>query len=369
MPTAYIDRIDNLTFTERNGVIRSLTRKARVLFSRTETIPPDFSVLSAATAVCPIPYSQPMDMTGTAIAGYKHLALVERTPSVVENDTSVVDVILKYDHILDGPNQGLIKPFRGKIFGKGRSSIADKTTNFFVPNGGDSFVDGDDKRIQLLAAHCFIPKDPGAASQCQDPTLLQTALQGGEISVPFPQANFGFQGYIYTSAPWNTVWKYIARINLLLWCGKPPFTWICSEVQFEVLDPSPVTVPAGITANTPLYKFSFEFQYNVDTRNPTVVFHDQRTGRPPAYVAATPTTLTDLLTGITTTYTTPIGLIRDPATGVKNLQLNPFADTVTIPPQATTMPAGMWTVPFLKPIDFNAEFGAIFEGVPPPGIV
>ncbi len=216
------------------------------------------------------------------------------------------------------------------IYGKGRCSIVEKTTNFYIPPNADGTVSDDiTKRKQILVAHSFPKTDTGIVGQAIDPTLPFTVIQGGEVSVPFPQGNFELQGILYTNNPWSIAWAFIARVNKKVWLQRPPITWICSEVKFEVVDPS-----------LGEYRFSFEFQYNVDTWNPTVVFNDQRTGRPPASVEAA--TLPNPMEG-----------------GVLNLVQNPYTE-------GTLQPAGYWNVPFLSQVDFSQLFANFFEGGLPP---
>jgi hypothetical protein len=331
-PTAYIDHVSNLSLVERNGAIRSLTRKARVGFHQGDW-PQDFSVLNAALAVCPAP------MSTLDTPGYAGLVLVERNPSLLDNDPGWVDVILKYEHLLDGPNQGLFRQTAQPpvFFGRGRVSIAEKTTNFFYPYG-----DTTKQRVQILVAHTFPNSDIDIVGPFLDQVKWpRTVFQGGEVTVPFPQANYHIVGYLNTASPWLVADNFIAHINEFEWLSKPPLTWICSEVQFEMMDPDPtVPIAEDTTVQTePLYKFEFEFQYNVDTWAPTVVFNDQRTGRPPAGV----------LPGIIPGPDDEIGF----AAGVDNFNLNPVNQF----PQ----PAGYWTVPVVKLLDFQSEFETFFD--------
>jgi hypothetical protein len=305
---------------EKNGVIRSMTRKARVLFSQ-DSIVPSFLALSAALDACPASGSTLADL------GYDALVLTERSPAVAENDPACVDVTLKYEHILDGPNQSLFNNPKGIIFGKGRCSITEKTTNFFYPDG-----DPTAGRVQILVAHTFEKNDRSAVAQFLKTNIPLTGIQSGEVSIPFPQANFHCQGTMFTDNPMGIGQAFIACINDDTWFGYPARTWICSEVQWEVLSPA-----------QKLYRFSFEFQYNIDTWDPTVVFNDQRTGRPPAGVL--PATLSD--PGI-------------PGASFLSYRQN----AVSVAP--VVQPAGFWQVPALRRVDFNEMFASFFEGVVPP---
>ena len=342
MAQAYIDRVDNLSLVERLGVVRSLTRKARVILNPSEG-KGDYSTLSVALSVCPAPMS-----TATAL-GYESLVLVGREPQVVENDPTVIDVILRYEHILDGPNQSLIPPAGAVgafspprvLYGKGRCSITEKTTNFYVPPGLPNIPAN---RIQIQTAYTYYNLDPNVAGQCVlGPQLPWTIKQGGEITVPFPQGNFQLSGYIkLVGNPYILANQFIAKINQEAWMGQNAFTWICSEVQWDIMD-----------VKNRLYRFGFEFQYNIDTWNPTVVFIDARFGKPPADVNTQKATLVDPAT------------INAKSTGVLSMNTNLFTVIPAVSAGAI-QPAAVWTVPFLTPVNFDSMFAAVFEGVTTP---
>jgi hypothetical protein len=332
LPTAYIDRIDSLSLVEKLGVIRSLTRKARVVWGVTETRPPDFSVLTVAMSLMPAPFSTISGFGPFAIQyqGFDALVLTERSPTLSENDPGCVDVILKYEHLLDGPNQQLRNPPSGLLFGKGRCSITEKTTNFYRP-----FGDPTAERVQILVGHTYSPFDPGPIAQGLTPYPGPTVVQGGEINIPFPQGNFQLNGVLTTKNPWATAYQFVASINAGPWLNQPELTWICSEVQWDILDP---------LQNS--YRFSFEFQYNIDTWDPTVIFTDQRSGRPPYNV---------------------VKATNADGNGVTCLMINPYSGVFD--PLIVFQPAGYWSVPALRRVDFNALFGALFEGFNAPGVM
>ena len=335
-PVAVIDRIDNLSQVERFGAIRSLTRKARVLITPGPTgNPGDYSVLNLALSVLPDPFSLLDDPAYTSVQGYAALALIERSPAISEDDPCCVDVILKYEHLLDGPNQ-LFSGLSGgagenpdTLYGRGRASIVEKKTNFYYPNG-----DASNPKTQILVGYVFPASDVSAMPQ----TLgwwntsfgKYAAVQGGEVTIPFPQSNYSLSGIVNNVVdPWVIVYGILAAINEKSWAHKPPQCWICSEVRFEVTDP-------GQT----IYRFDFEFQFNLDTWNPTTVFIDQRTGKPPA--AVKPAT--------------------DPDPGTGALKIISYQKN----PNGGVLPAGYWTVPALKTVDYDAFFQQLFEspGVP-----
>jgi hypothetical protein len=340
MPTAYIDRVDTLEMVERHGTVRSLTRKALIGFGRADLIPADFSVLTAALDALPAALTPFRNLSNDPTlfpeTTYSALVLTERSPKLHQNDPAWVEVTLKYEHILDGPNQQLYKPRTGILFGKGKCSVVEKTTNFYVPRG----VKRNKKnRVMIEVAHTYKSQDSGivafTANLPNKELFPMTVLQGGEVNVPFPQANFKLQGTMNTDNPWFIGRKFIARINSVRWLGMDVHTWLCSEVTWDALD------TVGLGGDTPAYHFEFEFQYNEDTWDPTVVFLDQRTGRPPA----------DVERGYLNNPHLPAG-----AQEVLSHVQNPIS-------LVGVQPAGMWDVPCLEEINFTEAFNAYFEGL------
>jgi hypothetical protein len=347
MPVVLQDRIDTLELEERNGVIRSMTRVCRVMF-KPEEVKGNYQILSQSLlALDAVGLTYLSDLSG--VDRYDALVLVGRSPKLV-GDPGCVDVTLKYEHVLDGPNQNLHRPKSGVIFGKGRTSIAEKSTNFYYPYG-----DPKNGKVQILTSHAFKSSDVEVAAMNLTPNFPMTVFQGGEVNIPFPQANFKLQGVILgISDPWKVASAFIACINVKEWLTRPALTWICSEVEWDVLD---------VGFQNPArqgYKFGFEFQYNLDGWWPTVVFNDQRTGRPPANVR--PATTINPEDKPDAKAVNPV----DGSIGVKSYMVNPY--TEGLPSYATVIqPAGYWDVPCLKPVNFDQLFGAYFEGPTPQG--
>lgn len=216
MPTAladvYIDRVDDLSLVERHGVIQSLMRKARVIFRGTP--PPSYLALSQALTVCPNPFSILTD------AGYSALILIGREPRIAELEPSCVDVTLKYEHMLDGPNQllnnnpyvvGQTQPIPGVLFGKGKCSITEKTTNFYYYQG-----DPANGQTPILVGHTLQPQEAGPVGMTSYPGLPNLIIQGGEITIPFPQSNFQLEGIYALLAggdPHNVARQFVGKIN------------------------------------------------------------------------------------------------------------------------------------------------------------
>jgi hypothetical protein len=141
-----LDHLDNLEMDEQNGVVRSLTRKARITGLNPATV--DFNVLIEAynqvglptpgsflqgTAMFPLPVPT---VTQYALS---MLVLAKRRFKLIEDKTAV-DVYLEYQHFMDGDNQNLTNqalspngwkvPNSPVVYGKNRASVQQTKANF-----------------------------------------------------------------------------------------------------------------------------------------------------------------------------------------------------------------------------------------------
>lgn len=326
-----IDHIETVDSEEVNGVVHSLTRLYRV----TGLANTDYTVLwSALSNVNPAPgipkFGDTLPAVG-ATSPFSALVLTRRATKLVDHDKGTVDVTLKYEHILQGPNQNLARPanLAGLIYTKGKCSVREKATNFYhpyglkdgtiipnpTPDGTVSLGTAPSVKTRIVVGHQYID-DPELGRQYKE--------QLGEIKVPFPESNAQFEGYLTVINPVAYAQNLIACINSKVFMGQAERTWLCSEISWQVLRP-----------DKNLYRFGFEFQNNPDTWDPDVVFLDSRTNLPPSQVV--------------------LAVNTEAATGVLSMQFSPVT--------GLPIPAGAWTVPYLRRIDFAAELGgAFFEG-------
>lgn len=248
-PQVKIDHIDTLSMKEVNNAITELVRRA-IVTGMTNT---DYKILRDSLAQAGVPaYGSSLDGVG-----FEGLVLVERSPRVLNDDNGTVHVDLVYQPSIN--NQELPgRNGRGNIYGTGRASVAQKSTNFYVPYGGS--IQPIQSAQQITVKHTFPNDDP-------DYPGLEV-IQGGEVSVYIPEANFSFEAFINVANPWGSVAAVLGKINNGTFLSQPAYCWMCTEVQFQMVKPG-------------RYKFKFEFQLNLDTWDPQAVFIDQRTGRPP----------------------------------------------------------------------------------------
>jgi hypothetical protein len=135
--------------------------------------------------------------------------------------------------------------------------VAQKTTNLYREGGT-----GEERLIQL--SHTYLEDDPDYAGR--------TIWQNGEVNVHIPQRTFTIEGMVENNAPWDIAEALIGSVNWSTWMGQGEHTWMCTDVTWEYRDKK---------EGTGYYFMTYTFQHDPDTWNPTAVFIDDRTGRPP----------------------------------------------------------------------------------------
>lgn len=244
MGTARIDHVSLLNGEEEFGVFIRLTRRARVVGLSDI----DYNVLWDALQGAGIP------AVGSNLAGdnFVDLVLTKRRVSLLESDPTKADVDLTYEHILN-EGQDIDAPPHGLLLGKISCAINQTTSNLDK--------DGDPISVQYM----FPADDPDFPGQTQ--------IQGGEIQYFQPQVTAKYVGIMTTDTPWNIARGLVGKLNSVQWSLADPGEWMCTSVTWEFY--------GGIGDTGASYKMTFEFQNNPDTWDPTVVFIDPRTGKPP----------------------------------------------------------------------------------------
>lgn len=239
---AHIDHEETLRAVERDGVVVRVERKARV--SGLEDT--DYTILFSALEEAGIPAA------GAALPGAPNLVLRDRNPTVVAK--GFVDVDLVYEHAA-GPGQNFDSPHFGLLVAEVRASVNQVKTN------------KDSSGNTITVQHTYPPEDfdyPGL-----------TKVQGGEIEYFQPQAVMTLRGIKSTAFPWFLARALMGAVNETDWAGYGPEEWMCTGVSWTPYDGS-----------NSRYLFTLEFQHNPDTWSPTVVFIDERTGKPPTGLVA-----------------------------------------------------------------------------------
>lgn len=330
--TANPFRTDVLSCTETYGIISHLVTKTRVTGVPVTPLSEQSALWNALNAAALAAGGAPF--TPGAIPdgnGFESLILIKRQADIVEGDATTFDVTLEYDLFIN--NQELNEPeglnSDSKIYGRMRSSVQQKPTNFYtdytltataftiatstpalptlpatfqittvsgtttavlglnsyvltftggVPPNGTWTIPGigtttwAPAKQQIFVQHTFPTQYKGNA-----PNTVYT--QGGEIQVQYPAANFQFEGFLNTTMPGAFRDLIHGMVNSITFLGKSPRTWLCAEVGYHCVG---LAVPIGGGMKVPRYKFNFEMLYNPDTWDNTVVFIDATTGKPPA---------------------------------------------------------------------------------------
>jgi hypothetical protein len=251
--TVKLDKIDLLEANERHGALRRLVRKA-TLSGTDLTSETDWQALTTALdedATLP-QYNDHLteDLTSNAY----DLVLVERNIKMI--DRGYAEVELVYENWVDLP-ENLDTPRGGYVTGEVRCNIQQKTSNLDL-NGNLVEVE-----------HTYPADDPNHASE--------TLVQGVEFQYYEPERTVNITGIKQTRTPWLIANAIIGRVNSGVFSGEAPRKWLCTGCTWKIAWAGRM----GASARENRYYMTFEFQFNADTWDPTVVFIDDFTNKPP----------------------------------------------------------------------------------------
>lgn len=243
MATAKIDRVSLLECQEEDGAVVRLVTQARVI-GITDTSP---VALLSALAASGIPAA------GSTPSGFTNLFLRQRNAKIVDADAGTVDVDLVYEKksATSAPWQNFDAPADSAIVGEMTVDVQQVTTN----------LDGEGN--QITVRHTFPSTDVDFPSQ--------EITQGGEVTYYEPQRRFTVRGIKNTNRPWLLATAILGKVNESAWSSGGPREWLCVGARWDIHDRS--------GSNRHLMEFSF--QHNPNTWDPTVVFIDNRSGKPP----------------------------------------------------------------------------------------
>ena len=239
MPTVTADLVQELEAQEERGAIVSLKRRYLVE-GLSESDP---QILTSALGAGGVPAA------GSSPTGFDNLVLVRRVPRLVPNNKTKVWVDCEY------------------------LTLPEAKTGF-VPEGGVSILQietGKDNRGRdITVTHTYPSDDPDYGD---DSAYGGAAItQGGTVQVLTSRPMMRFVGLRQEDEPWRLAQNWVTRLNLKTGYGALPLFWMCSGVQWSLVDSS--TDPWT-------YEFTFEFAFNNQGWTPEVFFVDPRTGRPP----------------------------------------------------------------------------------------
>lgn len=249
MGTVYLDLIDDLTCEEEGGAIVSLKRKVIVDGLTTRGI----GVLLEALETPGVP------AYGSEPQGYPNLRCVKRTPKVMREDPKKVEIALEYVRVQN--DFWSVNPFEFRV--TGGTSLQQTETEF------------DASGAQITVSHTFPADD--------DDWPNETRTQGGIASVLSPRTTYRFEGVIETAYPDIVSRIWTGALNLTPWANSLAGTWLCTDVQFELLTVMGSVSTLGLL---PRYRFTFEFLFKADGHQPAVRFNDPRDNQPPPNLVA-----------------------------------------------------------------------------------
>lgn len=267
-PTLWINSVKTLSCAMRKGVVHELTQ--RILAQGLEL--EDHEALLEAFEDSDLPqYGDKLDGEGfeALIAVDHHMTLLD--------DPGWAEITVTYKHPLEEEAaQNLSHPIIGSIFdtetgegqfqiyGKMRCSLQQKPTNFFPIRYSDGSI-ADEQPIVVFHDFRRNPGETAGIASQLDGNL--TSKQGGVINVQQPTAVYNFGGVIETDRPWLLSKLLIGSINKYPWLAEDEFTWMCTEVAWQILT---------------LNKFRFDFQMtnNQDTWLYTPVWVNPENNKP-----------------------------------------------------------------------------------------
>lgn len=234
--TAKLDTIETLSLKERNGGFYFLQRRILVE-GLTDT---DYGSLFDAMIATGVPDY------GDTVSEAPNLMVTQKDAKMI--DSTLAEVIITYE-----PKE-LIQKFTESSKASLRASLNQ------VPTNKDK--DGSTSSVE----HTFPGDDP-------DPSFAgATKVQGGQWDKFQPQATLHFEGTQQVSDIVALALSTIGKTNDATWQGGAAGTWMCTGVEADVNN-------SGVSPID--YVLKIEFQYNPDGWDPTIIYVDPRTGRPP----------------------------------------------------------------------------------------
>lgn len=248
MARAKVDKTSVLSASERDGspvrVVRGYTVTG--ITSR------DWTATDEALSTAGVPqYKDRLDYIPGS-AGFSMLCH-ERDVDMIDEGAAIVRCTYLNAFSVDNMEDSYDTPFLGSIGGEVRCSIQQKQSNL------------DGYGNQIILSHTYPDDDDNYAGQTRE--------QGGEISFFAAQRSFTTHGIKETNAPWAIANSIIGRVNANWFSGEAPRTWLCVACNWK---------PESTIYGYERYLMRFEFSFDEDTWDSTVVYIDDTTGKPPA---------------------------------------------------------------------------------------
>jgi hypothetical protein len=186
-----------------------------------------------------------------------NLVLTERNPRMIEKDTAVVELVYENGWDTDAVENDIDQPNFGILSGEVRCNVQQKGSNTDLYGN------------QVVVSHTYPAGDPNYPSE--------TKSQTGEFQYYDAQRSFMVTGIKRTPTPWLIANTIVGRVNSVPFSGEAPRMWLCTACNWKGEGPHGGT-------NEHRYFMQFEFAFDPDTWDPTVIFIDDVTGKPPLNV-------------------------------------------------------------------------------------
>jgi len=247
MATLRADLTRDIKGSEQGGVMQSM-RRMFLIESLSST---NVSILKEALETPGLP------AYGDVHSVYPNLVVINRDVEILENSTDKAFVYCEY-----GPmSRDVFQSQEGEFRVTGGTGLIQKRIAY------------DGYGNQLTVSHTFPAGDPDYPSE--------TVEQGAEADVLSPQTTIVMEGIIRTAYPHYISAGSAGYLNGTYWAGGAPYTWMCTDVRWELFQPPDTNSINGLDWFLPRWRFTFEFLYEPETHIPYVIYRDERTNLPP----------------------------------------------------------------------------------------
>lgn len=250
-----LDDITTLRLKEHNGTLQGVSRKAVVTgLADYDGWLVTMAALNAVDSANPdirVPrYGDRLVEDSTSVA--YTLVVIDRDVEMVDKDKA--HITLAYENAKDTDNvlDRFDEPFNEIISGEVRCSIQQKSSN--LDNDGN----------QVVLSHTYPANDKNFPGETRE--------QGGEFTYFGAERTFAIQGIKAINFPWTLANAIIGRVNYFPFSGEQARTWMCVGCNWKL---------QGNRDGIARYFMRFEFQFNPDTYDPTIVYIDDVTGKAP----------------------------------------------------------------------------------------
>ncbi|MCC6797711.1 MAG: hypothetical protein IT366_21540 [Candidatus Hydrogenedentes bacterium] len=252
MATVIPNMIRDLRGRETGGVMQSMRRMFLVEgLSSTSS-----SILKEALEVPGIP------VYGEVHASYPNLFVVDRDVEILENSPDKAYVYCEYAPV----SRDVFNANEGEFRVTGGTGLIQKRIAY------------DRNGAQITVSHTFPAGDDDYANE--------TVTQGAEVDVLSPQTTIVMEGIIRTAYPHYISGNSAGYLNAIYWAGGAPYTWMCTDVRWELFQPPDTNSINTLDWFLPRWKFTFEFLYEPETHIPYAIYRDERINLPPPNLVA-----------------------------------------------------------------------------------